>query len=67
MQKGTVSSKRILYISRCDDCCFFNNQYFGYEEKCVELDIKIQQNSNTSNHDIPDNCPLPTLNQLKIK
>ncbi len=49
--------KRKLTICKCDECSYFDNEYFGYNEKCRKLN-KIIQGKSTNNHPIPDDCPL---------
>lgn len=48
---------KVLLINRCNDCCFFDNVYYGYRETCVLLHRKIA--SANDNFTIPDDCPLP--------
>ena len=47
---------RILIISTCEQCSYFDNQYYGYHEVCKKLDRKIEKIGN--DFIIPDDCPL---------
>ena len=49
--------KRILTISCCDDCCYFDNHYYGYNEICRMLNRKIEKIG--GEYPIPEDCPLP--------
>jgi hypothetical protein len=53
--------KKVLIITRCDDCCFFDNEYYGYNEKCRRLDRKIT--SLNGDYEIPTDCPLDDLDE----
>ena len=46
-----------LIIDKCDDCPFFDNEYYGYDETCTKLDRVIKSNKNYT-YDIPSDCPL---------
>ena len=47
---------RIVVISTCSDCPHFDNEYYGYAERCKELGIKIERTEST--YEIPEVCPL---------
>ena len=49
--------KKVLIIRRCDDCCFFDNEYYDYREKCRQLDRKITTDD-YGDYEIPSDCPL---------
>ncbi len=49
---------KVLIITECDDCCFFDNEYYEYNETCKQLDRTIETVDGT--HPIPKDCPLPT-------
>jgi hypothetical protein len=55
-------NKRILTIDNCNDCPYFDNHYFSYNEICRKLDRIIQKDRNRSAitplYPIPDDCPL---------
>ena len=53
---------KILVIKKCDDCCFFDNEYYGYNATCRQLDRKIPTDDNCD-HAIPDDCPLDNYNE----
>lgn len=48
---------RRVIIEQCDQCPFFDNEYYGYDETCTKLDRKIKSNEHYE-HNIPDDCPL---------
>ena len=61
-----------LVIDKCDDCLFFDNVYWGYEETCRLLNRKIQQVDDSDSklwlkHPIPNNCPLETSDEEPTK
>lgn len=54
---------RKLVIQYCDDCPHFDNQYYGYNEKCKLLDKVIPSDNYKEEEcryvrDIPEECPL---------
>jgi len=51
-----------LVIDKCDECPFFNNVYYGYEETCTLLDKKIKQVCELF-YPIPNECPLETTDE----
>jgi hypothetical protein len=55
-------NRRILTIDNCNDCPYFDNYYFSYNEKCRKLDRVIPRSESDSAFDkaypIPDDCPL---------
>lgn len=51
--------KRIVVISYYSECPHFDNEYYGYCETCTKLNRKIERNS--SEYEIPDDCPLEIL------
>lgn len=50
-------TKRILEIDDCEQCCYFDDYYYDYNETCLKLGRKIP-----TDHDgvrnIPEDCPL---------
>lgn len=48
---------RFLIIDKCDDCCFFDNEYYSYEEKCIKLNNRKIERIDRG-FQIPDDCPL---------
>lgn len=50
-------TNRKLVINNCNDCMYFDNQYYGYEERCARLNVKIIK-SEFRVYPIPDVCPL---------
>lgn len=57
-------NKRILIIDNCNDCPYFSNYYYSYEEKCTKLDREIPIDKETWNslYPIPEDCPLEKTN-----
>lgn len=56
-------SKRIAIINNCNDCPYFDNEYYGYHEKCTKLDREIPRDKETwSIYPIPEDCPLEKTN-----
>ena len=47
---------RIVVIHNCDDCPFFDNEYYGYDENCMKLDRTIKAVGDI--YPIPEDCPL---------
>jgi len=52
---------RIVEISNCDDCPFFDHEYYDYNELCEKLGRRINGHHD---HIIPDDCPLPKKTAL---
>lgn len=53
---------RLVVISRCDECPYFDNVYWGYNERCRKLDRKIDSLEGQFDvHEIPEDCPLPKV------
>ena len=57
-------NKKVI-ISKCDNCPYFDNQYYTYEETCKLLDRKIPVVKEPNEYlfskfirPIPDDCPL---------
>ena len=51
--------KKVLIISRCNDCCHFDDHYYSYNERCTQLDRVIKRDSCMSmDTEIPMDCPL---------
>jgi hypothetical protein len=48
---------RICIINYCDECPYFDNEYYGYNETCNKLSRKIIKNGQYR-YEIPDDCPL---------
>jgi hypothetical protein len=44
---------KIAPINSCDDCPYFDNEYYSYERFCNKLDRVIADTEN-----IPEDCPL---------
>jgi hypothetical protein len=67
----------VVTVTKCDECPHFDNQYWGYNERCLLLDEKIQGKINRdeddirefyyskTNHPIPCNCPYLKKNDEK--
>lgn len=53
---------RIVEISLCDECPFFDNQYYTFNEKCKKLKRMIEVGENHYSFPIPDDCPLDVAN-----
>lgn len=49
---------KIVEIKACDECPHFYNEYYGYDEKCTELNRVISQIDAGGYHIIPEDCPL---------
>lgn len=47
---------RVLIIDDCDECKYFDNEYYTYLQECTILDRKIPGVEYI--HAIPDDCPL---------
>ena len=58
---------KIVIINTCDECPYFDNQYYSYEERCFELDRVIQYDDYDKFYPIPDDCPLSTPSDGEIK
>ena len=63
---------RKLVIDKCDDCPFFDNVYWGYEETCRLLNRKIQQVDDSDSilwlkYPIPNDCPLEISDEEPTK
>ena len=53
--------KKIVVITNCDQCRYFDNYYYNYNETCTLLKRVIEcDRSSISVHMIPDDCPLTT-------
>lgn len=61
-------NKRIVIIDNCNDCPYFSNYYFSYEEKCRKLDRVISRKPSSEGslfskmYPIPEDCPLEKPN-----
>jgi hypothetical protein len=54
---------KIVIIKRCDECPYFDNIYFSYEETCLQLNRGIPFDEKYE-HRIPEDCPLEdTINK----
>ena len=62
-----MSNKATVTIDGCEQCPFFDNFYYSYNEKCTKLGRKIECGKFDSgllsykslhNYPIPDDCPL---------
>jgi hypothetical protein len=54
-------SKRICILEYCDDCPYFDNEYYGYNQRCVKLNRVIERGGDSSfgsHYEIPIDCPL---------
>jgi len=51
-------SKRVVVIDNCDQCPHFDNEYYSYNETCMEL-----KRINPYPYNIPDDCPLKILGE----
>ena len=58
-------AKRICIIECCDDCPYFDNEYYGYNETCTKLSRKMVRalgpfgvSNIHARYDIPEDCPL---------
>lgn len=62
-------ANRICIISHCDQCPYFDNEYYGYSEICTKLKRVIPHNQKSNafdlNHEIPEDCPL-TLEHSRV-
>ena len=45
-----------VIVEACDDCPYFDYEYYTWNAKCEKLDREIPRKS--YNHPIPDDCPL---------
>jgi len=48
-----------LIIDCCDDCKFFDNEYYDYYEICTKLKREIKKEFGAYKRYIPNDCPLP--------
>jgi hypothetical protein len=53
---GSFLMAKIVSINYCDECPYFNNEYWGFEEQCTKLNKKIDRKD--GKHIIPKDCPL---------
>jgi len=58
-------ANRICILDCCDDCPYFDNEYYGYAETCTKLSRQIKRSmgpfgsiNNQARYEIPDDCPL---------
>lgn len=52
---------KIVEIDSCQDCPFFDNEYYMYAMTCVKLDRVMQYTPEGSYElPIPQDCPLET-------
>ena len=53
---------REIVISACNECPYFSNEYYSYDEKCLLLkrviEICVKENG-VKVFQIPEDCPLP--------
>lgn len=52
---------KIVIIERCDQCPYFDDSYWDYNEFCMELKRKIAKIENM--YPIPEDCPLKDANE----
>lgn len=52
---------KIIIINTCEDCPFFDNEYYSYNERCTQLERVIEQINN--HYCIPEDCPLETTDE----
>ncbi len=50
---------RIIVFNNCENCPFFDNQYYEFDRFCVRLDRIIEKNDKGI-YEIPLECPLET-------
>ena len=50
--------KKLIIISKCDDCPFFDNEYYGYAETCTKMGRAVPDGPPDYDYPIPDWCPL---------
>ena len=58
---------RRLVIDRCNNCPFFDNEYYDYSETCMKLDRKIAMDAEGHHNVIPDDCPLTVTDEVADK
>jgi len=49
---------KIVKILSCDDCPYFDNEYYSYNEKCKKLNKVVDKRDEDGNRIIPEDCPL---------
>lgn len=49
---------KTIVIHSCDDCPYFDNQYYDYSEECGKSRRRIKRNPQSFSYPIPDDCPL---------
>ena len=52
---------KIVIVDRCDQCPYFDDSYWDYNEYCMELKRKITKVENI--YPIPEDCPLKDANE----
>lgn len=52
---------KIVQISTCDECPYFDNTYWSYNRYCHKLERKIEKTS-----EIPEDCPLEDADQVTL-
>ena len=50
---------KVISINTCDQCPHFDNEYWGYNETCDLLGIKVYSENTMGPRPIPKECPLP--------
>ena len=48
-----VPGRKVVIIETCDDCPFFDDEYYDYRSFCTKLDVKIEGSG------VHPDCPLP--------
>ena len=58
-----------LVISTCTGCCYYSNRYYSYDNECLLLKNEDGQPLNVGNPNgpIPDECPLPDIDEKDIR
>ena len=50
--------KKTCVIEQCNDCPFFDNEYYDFAQTCSKLNRKIDV-ENFRDYPMPVDCPLP--------
>ena len=55
-----MNTPRKVVINSCDECPYFDNEYYSFNETCTKLDRIMKETtiSTLSYHPIPEDCPL---------
>lgn len=52
---------KIVQISSCDECPYFDNSYWSYNKYCQKLERRMDEPS-----EIPTDCPLEDVKDVTL-